>query len=144
MMIADAYQEEERFGRPIQTLRQVWDRGDACWIKKDSGPECSKAASETPNLAGGVRFSPGSPFEVKERKDMTIPDANLNTSKTAGSVRLVLGWANGWTDEPQIVKDCKAENHPFKERNLDPTMHGFDHLVWCNICGYEYHYDSSG
>ena len=52
---------------------------------------------------------------------MTIPDANLNTSKTAG----------------------KAENHPFKERNLDPTMHGFDHLVWCNICGYEYHYDSS-
>jgi len=59
-------------------------------------------------------------------------------------VRIALGWANGWTDEPQIVKDCKAENHPFKERNLDPTMHGFDHLVWCNICGYEYHYDSSG
>ena len=80
-------------------------------------------ASETPNLAGGVRFSPGSPFEVKERKDMTIP---LNTSKT---VRIALGWANGWTDEPQIVKDCKAENHPFKERNLDPTMHGFDHLI---------------
>ena len=24
-------------------------------------PACSKEASETPNLAGGVRFSPGSP-----------------------------------------------------------------------------------
>jgi len=76
----------------------------------------------------------------ERRKNMAIP---LNTSKTAGPVRIALGWANGWTDEPQIVKDCKAENHPFKERNLDPTMHGFDHLVWCNICGYEYHYDSS-
>ena len=61
---------------------------------KIHGPECSKVASEIPNLAGGVRFSPGSPLVVKERKDMTIPDANLNTSKTAGSVRLVLGWAN--------------------------------------------------
>jgi len=73
-----------------------------------------------------------------------MSEANEGSPRTTGSARVALGWANGWNDDPQIVKDCKAKKHPFRERNLDPSMHGLDHLVWCDICGYEYHYDSSG
>jgi hypothetical protein len=61
-----------------------------------------------------------------------------------------LGWENGWSVTPQIVKDCKAWGHQLHERNLDPSMQrccprpdGLNHEVRCDICGYVYHYDSS-
>jgi len=56
---------------------------------------------------------------------------------------LDLGWANGWAEDPQIVKQCKELGHTPRTYNLDPTMHGLDHEVICAKCGYMYHYDSS-
>lgn len=55
-----------------------------------------------------------------------------------------LGWANGWTEDPQILKDCKKAEHPRRETNRDPSWHGLHTEVRCDICNYIYHYDSSG
>ena len=51
--------------------------------------------------------------EICGERPATVPD------------RIALGWANGWTDEPQIVKDCKAENHPSPDprRGLEPLSY---------------------
>lgn len=57
--------------------------------------------------------------------------------------RTDLGYANGWKEEPQQVKNCKAQNHPQRSQNLDPSHHGLDTLYWCDVCGYQYHVDSS-
>jgi len=54
-----------------------------------------------------------------------------------------LGWANSWSEDPEIVKKCRALGHKVSDRNLDPTWHGLDNEVRCDICGYVYHYDSS-
>jgi hypothetical protein len=58
--------------------------------------------------------------------------------------RVNLGWLNNWyTNPPQIYKECKEKGHKHNEKNLDPSNRGNDHLYWCDICGFEYHVDSS-
>ena len=57
--------------------------------------------------------------------------------------RINLGWANGWKDDPELVTNCRKLNHAEKSKNLDHSHHGLDTLYWCDICGYEYHVDSS-
>jgi len=54
-----------------------------------------------------------------------------------------LGWENGWSETPEIVKRCKALGHKPQCVNQDPTHHGLKHEVRCDICGYVYWYDSS-
>jgi hypothetical protein len=54
-----------------------------------------------------------------------------------------LGWSNGWQARPEIVKSCELAGHKLQSTNLDPTHHGLDTMVRCDICGYVYHYDSS-
>jgi len=55
-----------------------------------------------------------------------------------------LGWANGWGDEPVIVKECKRLKHKTSESSDDPPFRRFNWTVRCDICGYVYRYDSSG
>ena len=55
-----------------------------------------------------------------------------------------LGWENGWTKTPEIVKRCQHLGHTPVRENHDPTWHGLDNYVRCDICKYFYHYDSSG
>ncbi len=55
-----------------------------------------------------------------------------------------LGWANDWSEKPDIVKKCHELKHKRIDINHDPSMHGLHHEVRCDICGYVYHYDSSG
>ncbi len=55
-----------------------------------------------------------------------------------------LGWANGWSKDPEIVTKCKQLGH--KLSNVDkgnPRGRGLDNVVTCNICDYVYHYDST-
>ena len=55
-----------------------------------------------------------------------------------------LGWANGWREDPPIVKECQAKGHKTVDKNLDPSWHGLHTMVTCHECKYIYHYDSSG
>jgi len=52
------------------------------------------------------------------------------------------GWANGWSEEPQIIKDCRKAGH--KTRDFCHDHYGIHNEVRCEICKYIYHYDSSG
>lgn len=61
---------------------------------------------------------------------------------------MCLGWENSWNrndrdETPQAVKDCQSKKHVVMTRNLDQSGRGYDKLFWCDICGYEYHVDSS-
>lgn len=49
-----------------------------------------------------------------------------------------LGWGNGWTETPQVVKDCADREHAVTEINLGSCVH----QVTCAECGYTYKYDS--
>jgi hypothetical protein len=55
-----------------------------------------------------------------------------------------LGWANG--DETLMPRlwQCEKDGHDTGERNLDQTHHGYDSLIYCDTCGYQFHVDSSG
>jgi len=54
-----------------------------------------------------------------------------------------LDWANGWNEEPEIVKKCKEAGHIATNVDVGPPMRGIEHVVTCHICGYVYRYDSS-
>ncbi len=54
-----------------------------------------------------------------------------------------LGWANGWEEDPEIVRKCKELKHETSNVDIGPPFRGLHHVVTCNICGYIYHYDSS-
>ena len=49
-----------------------------------------------------------------------------------------LGWANGWKETPEIVKECNAQKHKTREGGIGNCLHE----VTCDICGYYYKYDS--
>lgn len=54
-----------------------------------------------------------------------------------------LGWANGWHEDPGIVKRCKELKHKTSDVDVGPKWKGLEHVVRCDICGYVYRYDSS-
>jgi hypothetical protein len=56
-----------------------------------------------------------------------------------------LGWANGWSDDPDEVKLCKEEKHRVTDQSDAPGVpyKCFVHTVTCDKCGYYYKYDSS-
>jgi hypothetical protein len=61
-----------------------------------------------------------------------------------GKPYIDLGWANGWAEDPEIVKACAKAGHKPRDANRDPTGHGLHNVTICDICRYIYHYDSSG
>lgn len=89
------------------------------------------------------------PPETMIREDCISPNSNDNDNDTdCGVQALSLGWANSWDiggvdSTPAIVTTCREKNHRLAYRNLDPSGRGYDLLVWCDRCGYEYHIDSS-
>lgn len=50
-----------------------------------------------------------------------------------------LGYANGWGEAPEIVKQCKKEGHYVKSENLGNCLN----MYTCEICKYKYKVDSS-
>ncbi len=54
-----------------------------------------------------------------------------------------LGWANGWKEDPEIVKECERLGHKPSNVDVGPPHRGLEHVVRCDICGYVYRYDSS-
>ena len=50
------------------------------------------------------------------------------------------GWANGWSKDPEMVRECRLKKHKTEEHTIGHCMHE----VRCDICGYKYKYDSSG
>ena len=50
-----------------------------------------------------------------------------------------LGYINDWSDTPAIVLDCCAKGHQIEEKNVGPCHD----VIWCAICRYVYHVDSS-
>jgi hypothetical protein len=62
-----------------------------------------------------------------------------------------LGWANSWymsrmaehSEANDILTKCRELKHPIKDKDIGPPNRGIDHLVTCEICSYQYHYDSS-
>jgi hypothetical protein len=52
-----------------------------------------------------------------------------------------LGWANGWPETPEIVKECEKLGHQTTGR--DSYMNCVTIRI-CETCGYEYKIDSSG
>lgn len=53
-----------------------------------------------------------------------------------------LGWANGWKEEPEIVRECQKQGH--ETRQISHDWYGLHNECICDICKYIYHYDSSG
>jgi hypothetical protein len=53
-----------------------------------------------------------------------------------------LGWANGWSENPEELEKCHHFSHPYRE--ISYSNRGLDHTVWCDICKFYYKYDSSG
>jgi hypothetical protein len=53
-----------------------------------------------------------------------------------------LGWANGWRETPEAVKNC---THKYPDRGTidDPSHRGYENKVFCAKCGWRYRYDSS-
>ncbi len=50
-----------------------------------------------------------------------------------------LGYANGWKETPEIVKECR-EKHKQRSRTIGNCLHEY----YCDKCGYVYKVDSSG
>jgi len=56
-----------------------------------------------------------------------------------------LGWANGWKETPEIIKKCKELKHETINKDVSSRPgRGLHNTTRCDICGYIYHYDSSG
>lgn len=53
-----------------------------------------------------------------------------------------LGYANGWSETPEIVEKCKKLGHKI-ESEKDLAFNCVNHY-WCPICNYRYSIDSSG
>ena len=49
-----------------------------------------------------------------------------------------LGYANGWTSTPEIVKQCEAKKHPVIKCTENRCLTRYQ----CPTCGYEYKVDS--
>jgi hypothetical protein len=54
-----------------------------------------------------------------------------------------LGWANGWKEEPEIVKKCRQLGHELQEINMSTTYRQADYERRCDICSYVSHVDMS-
>lgn len=52
-----------------------------------------------------------------------------------------LGYINGWSYRPEIVKKCRAEGHRLSHKE-DPRFKCVT-ILWCPKCGYQYRIDSS-
>lgn len=50
-----------------------------------------------------------------------------------------LGYANGWKDTPEIVKECKEKGHEREWRSVGRSVGEYT----CKICGYTFRVDSS-
>lgn len=55
-----------------------------------------------------------------------------------------LGWVNGWSETPEIVKKCRELNHDTTDTDEGRIKYrGYDTVTRCATCGYKYHCDSS-
>jgi len=53
------------------------------------------------------------------------------------------GWANSWSETPDLVKKCREAGHKVSDIDVGPPFRGLENVVRCDICGYVYRYDSS-
>jgi hypothetical protein len=60
-------------------------------------------------------------------------------------MRKDLGWMNGWgSSRPEEYKKCREQKHELKDEDLGtPKHHGYNTLYSCDICGIQWHVDSS-
>lgn len=54
-----------------------------------------------------------------------------------------LGWANGWSKTPGIVKRCRDSVGLCEREHRSLAGFSHDHQVRCDTCGYVYKYNSS-
>lgn len=54
-----------------------------------------------------------------------------------------LGWMNSWQEEPEEYTKCREAKHKRKDRDIGPPNRGLHHVVTCEICDIQFHYDSS-
>ena len=56
-----------------------------------------------------------------------------------------LGWANGWNEEPEMVKKCRELGHKRSNKSDAPGVpyKCSTHTVRCDTCHYFFKYDSS-
>ena len=50
-----------------------------------------------------------------------------------------LGYANGWKEIPEIVKQCREKHHKIDQRVTGRCIQQYT----CHVCGYKYEVDSS-
>lgn len=76
-----------------------------------------------------------------DRHEKRVQDAidRANKPKPTQKESGDLGYANGWTKTPAIVKKCEELGHKQSTRNVGKSVTE----VSCGICGYKYEVDSS-
>lgn len=74
---------------------------------------------------------------------------DLSSAHYKGGFLKDLGWANHWggynsEKTPTEVKECRAAGHKRTDTDIGrPPNRGLNHLVTCEQCGIQWHYDSS-
>ncbi len=51
-----------------------------------------------------------------------------------------LGYANGWSETPEIIKECEKQHHKQYSHNVGNCLTEYG----CGACKYSYMVDSSG
>lgn len=74
-----------------------------------------------------------------EEESISLQAENKRLKLLMKGATLDYGYANGWGEEPLLVKECKEKGHKRNDRGLGH----FNNIVWCDICNYQYKYDSS-
>ena len=77
---------------------------------------------------------------AKEQMDASQAE-KARLRKLMKGATLDYGYANGWSEDPLLVKECKEKGHKRNDRSIKPFGH--DNIVWCDICRYQYKYNSS-
>lgn len=63
----------------------------------------------------------------------------MNKTEQAQNEMTELGIANSWKETPEILKECRKQNHVIVSKNLGRCYNQY----CCTICNYHYTVDSS-
>jgi hypothetical protein len=80
---------------------------------------------------------------MKSKKGIKECRSEIETEEEKLSPMQNLGWANSWSETPDIVKKCQENKHSVSDVDVGPPNRGIEHVVKCVICRYVYRYDSS-
>ena len=109
------------------------------WLISEDGKECCHGTATGQYLQNRLEraFLAGADFSSGRIEEL---EAEIERHKELmEGATLDYGYANGWSEEPILIKECKEKGHKRNDRSLGH----FDNIAWCDECHYQYKYDSS-